>query len=489
MVDVVLGKSDAGLVTLELARANRHGLIAGATGTGKTVSLQALAEQLAAAGCNVVVSDVKGDLAGMAMPGDGPEWVLARYKDVGVEYAPKAANVVLWDIAGKMGHPLRVTVSELGPLLLARLLDLSEVQEGVLQIVFQVADDEGLLLLDLKDLRALLTYVHDNAKALGATYGLISTASIAAIQRGLLAFEREGGADLFGEPAITVSDLLLRGPDGRGVVHMLHAVELMQQPRVYAMFLLYLLSELFEQLPEVGDVPVPKLAFFFDEAHLLFDNAPKALLEKVMQVVRLIRSKGVGVYFVTQQPSDVPDEVLAQLGNRVQHALRAATPQGQKAIKVAATTMAINPAFDTAGELPKLGVGWALVSVLDKKGIPQPVQKTAMLPPQSRVGVITDMERKQIIEQSMLRGRYESVFDRVSAFEMLQKRVAPDADAAVVEKTSTVKTEETGALSEFLWGTKRRQGVVETATKTVVRQVAGQLGREILRGLLGGVRR
>ena len=285
-----------------------------------------------------------------------------------------------------------------------------------------------------------------------------------------------------------MADLLARGSDGKGVVHVLHAVELMQQPRVYAMFLLYLLSELFEQLPEVGDLPMPKLCFFFDEAHLLFDNAPKPLLDKVTQVVRLIRSKGVGVYFVTQQPSDVPEDVLGQLGNRVQHALRAATPQGQKDIKVAATTMASNPAFDTAKELPNLGVGWALVSVLDKKGIPQPVQKVAMLPPVSRVGPITDMERKQVVGQSMLRGRYDQVVDRASAFEMLEQRVSQGGDMQTTVTKTTVK-EERSAVSEFMWGTNRRQGVVQTAAKTVVRQVAGQIGRELLRGFLGGLKR
>lgn len=491
MPTIILGQADNGPVALELSRANRHGLIAGATGTGKTVTLHTIAEQLAAAGCNVFVSDVKGDLAGMAMPGDAPAWATQRYEAMGIPYAPAANSVVFWDVAGKAGHPLRVTMSELGPVLLGRLLDLNDTQTGVLQIVFKVADNEGLMLLDMKDLRALLTYVSDNAKTIGGQYGNVSPTTVATIQRALLTLETEGGADLFGEPALQVNDLLVRGANGRGVVHMLHAVSLMQQPRVYATFLLYLLSELFEQLPEVGDIAVPKLCFVFDEAHLLFQNAPKPLLEKVTQVVRLIRSKGVGVYFVTQQPSDVPDDVLAQLGNRIQHALRAATPQGQKDIKVAATTMASNPAFDTAKALPTLGVGEALVSVLDAKGIPTPVQITKILPPHSRVGPISEAERTAIIQASPLRGRYDNAFDRPSAFEMLMQRSQQQAPANTPASAAGAgsNADKPSAIGEFLWGTKRRQGVVETAGKAVVRQVAGQIGRELLRGLLGGLRR
>lgn len=494
MAQIIVGKSDQGPVTLELGRANRHGLIAGATGTGKTVTLQALAEQLAAAGCNVFVSDVKGDLSGIAAAGDSPEWATKRYAEMGLPYTAKANNVVFWDVAGANGHPVRATVSEIGPLLMARLLELNDTQTGVLQVAFRVADDEGLLLLDLRDLRSLLGFVGEHAKDISQQYGNVAPATLASIQRSLLTLEEQGGDKLFGEPALQTGDLLLRGNDGRGVIHCLHAVELMQSPRVYAVFLLYMLSELFENLPEVGDLPVPKLCFFFDEAHLLFNDAPKALLEKIEQVVRLIRSKGVGVYFVTQQPSDVPDNVLAQLGNRFQHALRAATPQGQKDIKVAATTMASNPAFDTAKVLPTLGVGWALVSTLDAKGVPLPVQQTAVLPPQSRVGPITSAERAAVVAASALRGRYEHTVDRVSAYEVIQQRLAEQkADGADVKagkgKAAAEDSGLGGMARDVVFGTKRRQGILEAAAKSVVRQVAGQVGRELLRGLLGGLKR
>lgn len=468
MAQVIVGKSDEGMVVLETSRANRHGLVAGATGTGKTVTLQSLAEQLAAAGSSVFVSDVKGDLSGIALAGRGESWVVEKYAQCGQAYAQRGNNVVFWDIAGKAGHPVRLTVSELGPLLLARLLGLSEVQTGVLQVVFQVADDENLLLLDLADLRAVLGFVGEHVKAVSAKYGAVATVSLAGIQRALLGLEQEGGKGLFGEPALQVSDLLARGADGRGMIHVLHAVQLMQQPKVYAVFLLYLLSELFENLPEVGDIEVPKLCLFFDEAHLLFDDSPKPLLEKIEQVVRLIRSKGVGVYFVTQQPSDVPDSVLAQLGNRVQHALRAATPQGQKDIKVAASTMASNPAFKTADVLPNLGVGEALVSVLDKKGVPMPVQKTGVLPPASRVGPLTEAERAEVVRASPLRGRYEQVLDRESAQEVLSARV----DEGTRETTGAKGT--TG---------RQRESLLETMGKSVARQAGNTVVREAVKGL------
>ena len=498
MTQVIIGKGGDGLVTLELSRVNRHGLVAGATGTGKTVTLQSLAEQMAAAGSSVFVSDVKGDLSGIAMAGNGDEWITKRYAECAQVYAPRANDVVFWDVAGKAGHPVRVTISELGPLLLAKLLELSDVQTGVLQVVFQVADDEGLLLLDMADLRAMLTHVGEHAAEISKKYGAVASVSLAGIQRALLGLEQEGGTDLFGEPALQVADLLGKGSDGRGMIHVLHAVELMRRPRIYAVFLLYLLSELFEDMPEVGDLAVPKLCLFFDEAHLMFNDTPKPLMDKIEQVVRLIRSKGVGVYFVTQQPSDVPQTVLGQLGNRVQHALRAATPQGQQDIKVAATTMATNPKFKTEDVLPKLGVGEALVSVLDKSGVPMPVQKTDILPPLSRVGPITDSERAEVIRNSPLRGRYEQVVDRESASEMLAARV--EASGA----TDGAVQAHHGREPQSLWMTVGKAAASSAArqvTSAVVREVVGGRGRSaqsiagsvmgavatsLVRGLLGG---
>ncbi|PZP39795.1 MAG: ATP-binding protein [Pseudomonas fluorescens] len=467
MVGILLGKGGDGPVVLDTVRANRHGLVAGATGTGKTVTLQSLAEQLAAAGSSVFVSDVKGDLSGIALAGNGESWITQKYAECGQAYVPRANNVVFWDVTGTNGHAARLTVSELGPLLLARLLDLSEAQTGVLQVVFQVADDENLLLLDMADLRAVLGYVGENAAAISKQYGAVTGVSLAGIQRALLGFEQDGGKGLFGEPALQVVDLLARGVDGRGIIHVLHAVELMQRPKVYAVFLLYLLSELFENLPEVGDLPVPKLCLFFDEAHLLFTDAPKPLLQKIEQVVRLIRSKGVGVYFVTQQPSDVPDSVLAQLGNRVQHALRAATPQGQKDIKVAARTMAANPAFKTEDVLPKLAVGEALISVLDTKGVPLPVQQTAILPPLSRVGPLSDRERADVVRNSPLRGRYEQTFDRESASEILAARIEGVEAAPAAAKSAT--------------GGRARDGIFETMAKSAARQVGNTVVREAVK--------
>lgn len=489
MATVTVGKTDMGLLEFDLAKANRHGLVAGATGTGKTVTLQALAERMAADGVNVFVSDVKGDLSGIAMAGDGAGWVTGAYANAGVAYQPRANNVVFWDTAGKSGHPVRLTVSELGPLLLAKLLDLSDVQTGVLQVVFKVADDEKLLLLDMEDLKAVLRHVGENAAGISKTYGNVASGSLASIQRALLGLEQEGGDALFGEPALQVADLLGRVGDGRGTIHVLDAVQLMQKPKVYAVFLLYLLSELFEDLPEIGDVAVPKLCLFFDEAHLLFNDTPKPLLEKIEQVVRLIRSKGVGVYFVTQQPSDVPETVLAQLGNRFQHALRAATPQGQQDIKVAARTMASNPAFDTAEALPKLAVGEALVSVLDGKGVPTPVEMTKILPPVSRVGVITAAERAEVIQNSPLRGRYEQVVNRESAYEVLAVRMA-DTPAAPEKKAGRQPQglmETMGkSVARQVGSTAVRVAVKELSSNTMVRGVLRDVGLSLVRGLLGG---
>ncbi len=489
-----LGTAATGAVELPLTRANRHGLIAGATGTGKTVSLHAMAEQLAKQGCCVFVTDVKGDLAGISQPGDAKEWITKRYTEANLTYTPAANAVVPWDVFGgadtSRGHPIRLTLSDLGPQLLARLLDLNDTQTGVLQVVFQVADDEGLLLLDLPDLRALLAFTSEQSKAISAKYGNVAPATLATIQRALLALEQDGLSTVFGEPSLQVADLLQRAPNGQGIIHLLDATTLINQPRAYATVLLFILSELYEQLPEVGDLPVPKLALMFDEAHLLFADAPKPLLEKLEQVVRLIRSKGVGVYFCTQQPSDVPDSVLAQLGNRIQHALRAATPQGKKDITIAARTMAPNPSFKTEDALPALGVGEALVSVLDGKGIPTPVQKTAMLPPASRVGPITAQERQSLINQSPFQMKYSQAQNRESAAEILAARIEKMASGAPQGGAQPAKAEGSllgGMAKDMLLGSGRRQGLIETAAKQVVRTAASQAGRALLRGIMGGL--
>ncbi len=414
---------------LELKLANRHGLVTGATGTGKTVSLQVMAEGFSNAGVPVFCADVKGDLSGVAAKGEFKDFLDARAKAIGFDdYEFQEFPVIFWDLFGKNGHPVRATVSEMGPLLLARLMNLSEAQEGVLNITFKLADDEGLLLLDLKDLRALLTNVNDRAKEIAATYGLVSTQSIGAIQRQLLVLEQQGGDNFFGEPALKIEDLMRTTRDGRGAISVLAADKLMSSPRLYSTFLLWLLSELFEQLPEVGDPDKPRLVFFFDEAHLLFDEAPRALVDKVEQVVKLIRSKGVGVYFVTQNPLDVPDIVLSQLGNRVQHALRAYTPREQKAVKTAAETFRPNPDLDVMKTITMLGVGEALVSTLEKKGIPSIVERTLMRPPSSRLGPITDAERQKVMSMSPVAGQYEEAVDRESAYEILMNRAERETE-------------------------------------------------------------
>jgi DNA helicase HerA-like ATPase len=426
---ILIGASETGAPQhLLLARANRHGLIAGATGTGKTVTLQGLAEDFSAAGVPVFVADVKGDLAGLAMPGSpthpAHEALTRRAAEVGMaDFAYRDNPVVFWDLFGEKGHPVRTTVSEMGPLLLARLLGLNETQEGVLSIVFRVADEEGLLLLNLEDLQVMLSQVAERASELTTRYGNVTKPSVGAIQRQLLQLESQGGDRFFGEPALEIADLLHVDEKGRGTINVLAADKLMASPKLYATFLLWLLSELFEELPEVGDLPKPKLVFFFDEAHLLFEDAPAALTEKIEQVVRLIRSKGIGVYFVTQNPLDIPEEVAGQLGNRIQHGLRAFTPRDQKAVRAAAETFRANPGLDVETAITQLKVGEALVSVLDVEGAPTPVERTAMKPPRSRLGPLTERERAIIQSISPMGGKYDEAVDRESAAEILQRQV------------------------------------------------------------------
>ncbi|MBI1197268.1 MAG: DUF853 family protein [Phenylobacterium sp.] len=470
---------------LLLNRANRHGLVAGATGTGKTITLQILAQGLSDAGVPVFAADVKGDLSGLAAPGSPNEKLTARAASMGLTLRPDAAPVVFWDLFGQEGHPIRATVSEMGPLLLARMLELNDVQEGVLTVVFRAADEEGLLLLDMKDLQAALSYAADNAKALSARYGNISTATIATIQRKLLVLETQGGTNLFGEPALALSDLMRTDPSGRGYVNILAADKLIASPRLYATFLLWLMSELFEELPEVGDPDKPRLAFFFDEAHLLFRDAPKALLEKVEQVVRLIRSKGVGVYFVTQNPADIPDTVLGQLGNRIQHALRAYTPVEQRGLRAAADSFRPNPDFDTAETIQALGVGEALVSVLDEKGAPTVVQRTKVRPPASRMGPLLPAERAQVMAASPVRGLYDQALDRESAFEVLQKKAAQAEPAPAPAPAPAPRPAPRAAAPRAR--ASSRQTMTEAFASTLVRTVASQVGRELMRGLMGGL--
>ena len=467
--------------------ANRHGLIAGATGTGKTVTLQTLAEAFSNIGVPVFLADVKGDLSGISRAGGGNAKAEARAAELGLsDFKPAAAPVLFWDVFGKLGHPLRTTVSEMGPLLLARMLNLNEVQAGVLTAAFKIADDNGWLLLDLKDLRAMLQYASENATALAGEYGSISAASVGAIQRGLLQLEHEGGDQLFGEPALNFDDLL-QTDNGKGVVNILAAETLYNSPRVYATMLLWLLSELFENLPEAGDLDKPKLVFFFDEAHLLFNDAPPALLQKIEQVVRLIRSKGVGVYFVSQNPLDIPDAILGQLGNRVQHALRAFTPRDQKAVKAAAETFRINPELDVETAITELGVGEALVSFLDAKGTPQPVERGLILPPRSRVGPVEADERRETIAGSVLFGHYEAAIDRESAYEILKSR----SERPEPTQADSGPGFDWGEI--VLGGGKRRssrrggQSVLEAAAKSAARSIGQEVGRQIIRGVLGSL--
>lgn len=498
---------------LALKYANRHGLITGATGTGKTVSLQIMAEGFSRAGVPVFCADVKGDLSGIAVAGEPKDFLSERAENIGFDdYQFDAFPTIFWDLFGRQGHPIRTTISEMGPLLIARMLDLNATQEGVLNIAFKLSDDEGILLLDLKDLRALLIHMSDRAKELSASYGNVSTASIGAIQRALLVLEQQGGENFFGERALNIADLMRTSRDGRGIVSVLAADELMQSPRLYAVFLLWLLSELFEELPEVGNPDKPKLVFFFDEAHLLFDRAPRALFDKVEQVVKLVRSKGVGVYFVTQNPADMPDEVLAQLGNRVQHALRAYTPKEQKAVRVAAETFRPNPEFDTEDVITQLGVGEALVSTLESKGVPSVVGRTMMRPPSSRLGPITPDERRDVIANSPVAGLYDVVIDRDSAFEVLKKRAEEKLRAEELQREREERErEEIGRMRRSRSGysddyrddrpTKRsrsrtssrrrssRQTPAEAAMKTLARTVARELGNSLVRGILGSLKR
>ena len=464
MDPILLGKgvTDDIAVNLLPRFGNRHGLVAGATGTGKTVTLMTLAEGFSRIGVPVFVADVKGDVAGLAVAGDGNEKVRQRAADIGIaDYAPAANQVIFWDLYGKLGHPIRTTVSEMGPTLLARILELNDTQSGVLDILFKLADDRGLLLLDLEDFRALLALIVEERKDISTEYGLVSTQSVGAIQRALLRLEQEGGENFFGEPALELSDLMRTHIDGRGVVGILAANQLILKPRLYSSFLLWLLSELFENLPEVGDLDKPKLVFIFDEAHLLFDDAPPALQQRIEQVVRLIRSKGVGVYFCSQFPDDVPDNILGQLGNRVQHALRAFTPRDQKAVKTAAETFVANPKLNVAETISKLGTGEALVSTLQDKGVPSPVQQTLVSPPRCRMGAINDAERQQVRNGSPVGGKYDNPIDRESASEMLAKRAETAAKAA--DAPAAKSEPESGGFSQSVkdavFGTKRRQGM------------------------------
>ncbi|PPD54266.1 MAG: ATP-binding protein [Methylotenera sp.] len=471
--------------------ANRHGLIAGATGTGKTVTLQTLAEGFSAIGIPVFMADVKGDLAGMSQAGGGNARVDARVAQLGMEgFKPQASSVTLWDVFGEKGHPVRTTIAEMGPLLLARLLNLNDVQAGVINAIFKIADDKGWLLLDLKDLRAMSQHAAENAAEYQTSYGNISAASVGALQRSLLQLETEGGDLLFGEPALNLDDLIQTDSQGRGVINILASEKLYNSPRVYATLLLWLLSELFEKLPEVGDLDKPKLVFFFDEAHLLFTDAPPALLQKIEQVVRLIRSKGVGVYFVSQNPLDIPDIVLGQLGNRVQHALRAFTPRDQKAVKSAAETFRSNPKVDVATAITELGVGEALVSFLDEKGIPSPVERALVCPPQSRIGAITDAERAAVIASSSIKGFYEKQVDRESAYEILKVRASESAKASEIEAEEEDKGFDWGSVlgGKTTKGSSRRSdSILESAAKSTARAIGSQLGRSIIRGVLGSI--
>jgi DNA helicase HerA-like ATPase len=512
-------------VWLTLALANRHGLVTGATGTGKTVTLQVLAEGFARAGVPVFAADIKGDLSGISEVGQPKDFILKRASQIGLTFQPDQFSTIFWDVFGEEGHPVRATVTEMGPLLLSRMLDLNDVQEGVLNVAFRVADENGLPLVDMKDLRALLDAIVPDPGKKGAddaddplapirkaalAFGNVTRATVGTIQRQLLVLENQGGTRFFGEPALSLADFMRTDRDGRGVINILAADKLMQNPRLYATFLLWMLSELFEQLPEVGDPEKPKLVFFFDEAHLLFNEAPKALMEKIEQVVRLIRSKGVGVYFVTQNPIDVPDRVLGQLGNRVQHALRAYTPRDQKAVATAAQTFRPNPKLDTAKVIMELGKGEALVSFLEGNGVPAMVERVLVRPPSARIGPVTPDERKAIMDASPVKGKYDTAIDSESAYEILQKRVA--GTAATADGTGGSVWGEVGSLVSSIFGTNVKRGRLSTGQliarnvtrsvtdrvvggvaadvgKSVAGSLGGSVGRAVVRGVLGGLLR
>ena len=507
---------------LTLHYGNRHGLVTGATGTGKTVTLQVLAEGFARAGVSVFAADIKSDLSGIAAVGEAKDAFVKRAKELGFDYQPDEFPVIFWDLFGEQGHPVRATISEMGPLLLARLMDLNDVQEGVLNIAFRVADEQGLLLLDMKDLRAMLGFIAEHAAELTTQYGNVSKATIGTIQRQLLVLENQGGTKFFSEPALDMKDFMKVDRDGRGIINILAADKLMENPRLYATFLLWLLSELFETLPEVGDLDKPKLVFFFDEAHLLFNDAPKALMDKIEQVVRLIRSKGVGVYFVTQNPLDVPDKVLAQLGNRVQHALRAFTPRDQKAVRAAAETFRANPKLDTAAVIGELGKGEALVSFLEGNGTPSMVERCMVRPPSARVGPATPEERAAVLKKSPVKGKYDQAVDSESAYEILMKRThqtAAPAGQAGAPSPGQEGAPEGGILEQIggivgsIFGTNRPRGqrlstgqlITREITRSVTNKYAGKIaadigksiggsmggsvGRAIVRGTMGGILR
>jgi DNA helicase HerA-like ATPase len=508
---IFIGKEGDQTAFLTLALANRHGLATGATGTGKTVSLQVMAEGFARAGVPVFAADIKGDLSGIAETGEAKDFILSRAKDMALDFKPDQFSTVFWDVFGEQGHPVRATVSEMGPLLLSRMMDLNDVQEGVLNIAFRVADEQGLLLLDMKDLRGILSFIAEHADELTTQYGNVSKQTVGTMQRQLLVLENQGADKFFGEPALQLKDFMRTDANGRGMVNILVADKLMQSPKLYATFLLWMLSELFEELPEVGDPPQPKLVFFFDEAHLLFNDAPKPLMDKIEQVVRLIRSKGVGVYFVTQNPIDVPDKVLAQLGNRIQHALRAFTPRDQKAVQAAAQTFRPNPKLDTAQVITELGKGEALVSFLEGNGTPAIVERVMIRPPTGRIGPITPEERKGIMAASPVKGKYDTTIDSESAYEVLQKRVSATAAPAEGGDGGGVLGQ-VGSIVGSIFGTNTPRGrlstgqvVARSVTRSVTNKVAGDvaaslgksvagslggsIGRSIVRNVLGSLLR
>jgi len=491
-MELQFAKTQSGkLISLPAALANRHGLIAGATGTGKTITLQVLAEQFSLIGVPVFLADVKGDLSGMAHAGASSEKMKERLQKLGWPEPHWTPNpVVFWDVFGKSGHPARTTLSEMGPTLLGRLMDLNDTQASVLQILFKIADESKLLLLDLKDIQSLIGLVQENLNAFKQQYGHLSPASLGAIQRSLLTLETQGAKDFFSEPALDILDLIQTDSKGRGIVNILAADQLLQSPVVYSTFLLWLLSELFENLPEVGDCDKPKLVFFFDEAHLLFKDSPKAMVDKIEQVVRLIRSKGVGVYFISQNPMDIPDAVLGQLSHRVQHALRAFTPADQKAVKVAAQTLRPNPNFSAEEVITQLGVGEALVSVLDSSGVPTVVERAFIAPPASKIGPLTPDERRKVIEASPIFGHYEKQIDRESAFEIIQAQKGQSSPQS--QSPAPTNEEKPNILNEILFGTTgprggRKPGLIEKAATSAVRSAANNVGRELARGLLGSL--